>query len=98
MTNNEAEYEAACMALGNLLKHVPRRVHRRVEVDLYTDSQVLVEQMLGTALTNAPGLRMAQSRLRKLVFQFARVTFHHIPREQNQLADALANEAADKKI
>lgn len=29
--------------------------------------------------------------------QFERVTFQHIPREENRLADALASEAADGK-
>jgi ribonuclease HI len=36
-------------------------------------------------------------RLRGLILYFEKVTFHHIPREQNRLADALANEAADGK-
>jgi ribonuclease HI len=36
-------------------------------------------------------------RLRGLIVQFEKVTFHHIPREKNRLADALANDAADGK-
>lgn len=98
LTNNEAEYEAALMALERLREKTPHRLHAQMQIDLYTDSQVLVEQMSGKALTHAPGLRKAQARLRALVIQFARVTFHHIPREENQLADALASEAAKQKI
>lgn len=90
MTCNEAEYAAVILALESL-----RRM-RLVEVDIYCDSQVVVHQMNGLANAQAPALRQAQARLRGLVVQFSRVTFHHIPREQNRLADALANEAVEK--
>lgn len=91
MTCNEAEYAAAIMALEFL-----RTLHPR-EIRLYSDSLVLVQQMNGSASARAPALRQAQMRLRGLILYFEKVTFHHIPREQNRLADALANEAADGK-
>ena len=93
MTCNEAEYAAAIMALEFIraLRNPPR------ELKLFSDSQVMVNQMRGTASAHAPGLRQAQMRLRGLVVQFEKVTFHHIPREQNRLADALANDAADER-
>jgi ribonuclease HI len=67
------------------------------ELKLYSDSQVMVHQMQGIASAHAPALRQAQMRMRGLVVQFEKVTFHHIPREKNRLADALANDAADGK-
>jgi len=93
MTCNEAEYAAAIMALEkvSVLRMSPNTLK------VYSDSQVLVHQMSGKASARAPGLRQAQMRLRGLVARFEEVTFHHIPREQNRLADALANEAADGK-
>lgn len=93
MTCNEAEYAAAILAFESLRA---KRVHPR-EVRVFSDSQVLVEQMNGRAAARAPGLRQAQMRLRGLTLEFEKVTFHYIPREQNRLADALANEAADGK-
>ena len=91
MTCNEAEYAAAIMAFEFLrtLRTSPR------EVKLFSDSQVMVHQMQGIASAHAPALRQAQMRLRGLIVQFEKVTFHHIPREKNRLADALANDAAD---
>lgn len=91
MTSNEAEYAAAILALENLI---------RVGVNdliMFSDSQVMVHQMLGIASAQAPSLKQAQARLRSLIVQYEHVTFNHIPREQNRLADALANEAADGK-
>ena len=93
MTCNEAEYAAAIMALEYIraLQNPPR------ELKLYSDSQVMVHQMQGIASAHAPALRQAQMRMRGLIIQFEKVTFHHIPREKNRLADALANDAADGK-
>lgn len=93
MTCNEAEYAAAIMALEqiNTLRNPPRMLK------VYSDSQVLVHQMSGIATARAPALRQAQMRLRGLIVNFEKVTFHHIPREKNRLADALANDAADGK-
>ncbi len=93
MTCNEAEYAAAIMALEHIcaLRNPPR------ELKLYSDSQVMVHQMCGIATAHAPALRQSQIRLRELTIQFEKVTFHHIPREQNRLADALANDAVDEK-
>ena len=89
MTCNEAEYAAVILAIETL-----RRL-RFIEVDLFSDSQVVVHQMSGLASAKAPALRQAQAHLRGLLVGFERVTFHHIPREQNRLADALANEAVE---
>ncbi len=91
LTCNEAEYAAAFLALERLLPHKPE------EIVLMSDSQVMVHQMTGLASAQSPKLKQAQARLRTLVVQFEHVAFQHIPREQNRLADALANEAADGK-
>lgn len=91
MTCNEAEYAAAIMALEKLcaLRNPP------LSLRVLSDSQVMVHQMSGIASAHAPGLKQAQMRLRGLTLHFEQVTFHHIPREQNKLADALATDAVD---
>jgi ribonuclease HI len=93
LTSSEAEYAAVAMALERLLALRP--LQRPAEVAVFCDSQILVDQMLGRAATRAPHLRQAATRLRALTAQFKTVTFHHIPRDQNRLADALANEAVE---
>jgi len=90
ITNNEAEYAAAILALEFLLKLPRRKRPRRLEI--YSDSQILVTQMNGLAAARSPALRQAQACLRALAIQFRQVSFHHIGREQNRLADALAAE------
>ncbi len=89
MTCNEAEYAAVQFALESIRALRPQEVH------IFSDSLVVVQQMRGLATARAPALKQAQLRVRGLVAQFQQVQFHHIPREKNRLADALANEAAD---
>lgn len=91
MTCNEAEYAAVQFALESIraLPGKPQEVH------IFSDSLVVVQQMRGLATARAPALKQAQLRVRGLIAQFQLVQFHHIPREKNRLADALANETAD---
>jgi ribonuclease HI len=93
LTCNEAEYAAAIFALERLLQ-IKNQEHIG-EVEVFCDSRVVVDQMQGRAQAHAPGLRQAQSRLRALTERFEKVTFHHISRERNRLADALAFEAVE---
>ena len=89
LTCNEAEYEAVILALESL-----RRL-RPVEVAVYCDSRIVVDQMQGRASVRTVGLKSVHARLRALTTEFGSVAFHYIPRDRNRLADALANEAAD---
>jgi ribonuclease HI len=92
MTNCEAEYAAAIFALRRL-----RCLGFRT-VTLCSDSLVLVDQMTGRAATRAPGLRRKKGELLALLRDFNCVSFRHIPREHNRLADALANDVADGRV
>lgn len=93
LTCNEAEYAAAIFALEQLKQlHGSQHI---AEVEIYSDSRVMVDQMSGRAVARALGLRQAYSRLRHLVTHYQKVSFHHISREQNRLADALAFEAVN---
>lgn len=91
MTCNEAEYAAAIMAVEKIraLRTPPYLLR------ILSDSQVLVHQMSGVATARAPVLRQLQMKLRGLLVPFDGVDFQYIPREQNRLADAVANDAAD---
>lgn len=91
MTNNEAEYRAAILALEAL------RPYRPVLVQMYCDSKVLVDQMNGMARVRAQTLRGPHATLRALVLEFDKVSFQHIPRGKNRLADALANQPFEEE-
>ena len=89
MTNNEAEYHAVLLglALANQLG---------VEnVEIVSDSEVVVRQMRGISRVNSARLKPLHQGTCRAVAQFASVTFKHVPRAQNRLADALAAEAVN---
>jgi ribonuclease HI len=87
MTNNEAEYAALVLALQAVSRYRPRALR------IYMDSEIVVGQMTGRFSVNSAALKRWHSQACRLVRGFEAVTFTHIPREANRLADALANEA-----
>lgn len=90
MTCNEAEYAALIFALEQALSYGPH------EVRVFSDSRLVVEQMRGWIRVRSSQLRRLHQKARDLTARFERVTFTHIPRERNQLADAIADEAINR--
>ncbi|MFB6122748.1 MAG: ribonuclease HI [Haloferacaceae archaeon] len=88
-TNNRAEYEALLRALE------VARDYGFDEVDLRGDSELVVKQVRGEWNVNDPGLRERRVRARELLDAFDRWSLEHVPREINDRADRLANEALD---
>ncbi len=88
-TNNFAEYMAVIRAMEICTKTSV------TEIDFYCDSQLLVKQMLGEYKVKAPQIKPLFDQAKKLTGQFKTVGFHHIRREFNKEADALANQALD---
>jgi len=89
-TNNQAEYEALIRAL---------RVARDYgfdEVDVRGDSELIVKQVRGEWSTNDPELREYRVTVRELLTAFESWSLEHVPREINERADDLANEALDE--
>ena len=93
-TNNWAEYEAVVIALGKCLEMMLR--DRDLEFRL--DSQLVVEQLKGNWKIKEAGLKAQAAKVRSLLKDFGTVTFTYIPREENQEADRLVNEALDQAI
>ena len=88
-TNNVAEYRAVIAGLELVSHFDPDRVIVRA------DSQLLVRQLTGEYRVKAPNLRPLVARIRELVAEIGDVRFEHVPREENTVADALANAALD---
>jgi ribonuclease HI len=91
MTSNEAEYHALIFALEQAQSFAPR------ELQIFSDSKLVVEQMRGLYRVHHDRLRALHRRASALVDQFERVTITHISRERNQLADAIADDAVNGK-
>jgi broad specificity phosphatase PhoE/ribonuclease HI len=88
-TNNVAEYTAVVLALEAAFEIDPT-----ASVIVRMDSKLVVEQMSGRWKIKHPDMMALGARVQKLVAS-KHVEFVWIPREQNGLADALANKAMD---
>ena len=83
-TNNVTEYEACAMGIRAAIK-------LRVKLlEVYGDSALVIHQIKGEWETRDQKLIPYQAYIKGLVEYFDTIIFHHIPREDNQLADALA--------
>ena len=89
-TNNVAEYTAAIEGLS-----LARELGART-VTLRSDSQLLVNQLTGRYRVKTPHLQPLHRRVRGIAAGFERISFEHVPREQNREADLLANEGVDR--
>jgi len=89
-TNNRAEYEALVAALEAASDYGFETVEIR------GDSELVVKQVRGEYDTNDPDLRERRVRVRELLSSFDDWTITHVPRETNDRADRLANEALDR--
>ena len=88
-TNNQAEYKSLKFGLEDAKKLGAK------EVDAYMDSQLVIRQMNGQYKIKNPGLIPIFQDIQKLVMGFNKVTFSHVPRELNKLADAEVNKCLD---
>ncbi len=88
-TNNVAEYNALILGLEEARR---RGID---EIDVRMDSLLVVRQMQGLWKIRHPGLRPLALRAGQLLAEFGRRSIEHVPREENGLADALANKAID---
>ena len=89
-TNNVAEYQGLLAALEWA------RSRQRSAVHVRSDSQLLVQQMLGNYKVRHPALQPLHAKAQLLAHQIGRVSFEHVRREANQHADRLANAAMDE--
>lgn len=91
-TNNQAEYQAIKIALEEAQKMQAQIVH------VYLDSLLVVNQMLGKFKVKNRDLWPIHSAVKELSKYFKKITFIHVPRELNKLADAQVNEALDRAL
>ena len=89
VTNNQAEYAALIRALEAADEY------GFDEIDVRGDSELIVKQVRGEWNTNDPDLRECRVRVHELLRQFDDWTLEHVPREINERADDLANDALD---
>lgn len=91
MTNNMAEYSALVMALGEA------RAMGVKEVEVFADSELMVKQLTGKYRVKSADLKPLFDEASTLLKGFRKSKIVHVYREENALADRLANEAIDKR-
>ena len=91
-TNNMAEYEACIMG-------IKAAIDLRIKfLQVYGDSALVISQIKGEWDTKHPNLIPYREHVLSLIPYFEEITFDHIPREENQLADALATMSSMFKV
>ena len=88
-TNNVAEYRA-------LIAGLERAPEVGVtELEVLSDSELMVKQMRGEYKVKNPALQELFLEASRAARPLHRVTYTHVRREHNELADRLVNEALD---
>ncbi|KAA3480212.1 RNA-directed DNA polymerase (Reverse transcriptase), Ribonuclease H [Gossypium australe] len=91
-TNNMAEYEACIMGIH-------AAIEREIKVlEVYGDSALVIYQLKGEWETRDPKLIKYRKLVLELIKDFDDITFFYLPRDENQMADALATLASMVRV
>ncbi|MCK4968517.1 MAG: ribonuclease HI family protein [Candidatus Aenigmarchaeota archaeon] len=90
-TNNQAEYQSLIFGL-QLAKQLNVQ-----EINCYLDSELVVKQINHQYKIKNKELLTLFIQIWNLLPAFKKIHFFHIPRNQNQQADKLVNQALDKE-
>jgi ribonuclease HI len=96
-TNNEAEYEALIFGLKKLKQIIGKEKTKSCEIVCNLDSELVVKQLNHEYKLTEEHIQKLFVQTWNLMLDFGKVTFHHIRREKNTIADALVNEALDAR-
>jgi ribonuclease HI len=88
-TNNVAEYRGLVAGLAKAVELDAG------EVEVVSDSELLVKQMRGEYRVKNEALRELSSEASRLARRLGKVDYRHVRRAENELADSLVNEALD---
>ncbi len=91
-TNSVAEYHALYLALVRALELKASILHMRL------DSELVVNQVNGVYKVSDRELVPFYDRVMELMSRFERVTFSHVPRGENTLADGMVNKILDEHL
>ncbi len=88
-TNNFAEYTGLIYALQEAL------IMGAKKVAVFTDSELVVKQVNGEYIVKDEDLKRLRKQVDHLSRGFDEITISHIDREENKVADKLANQAIE---
>jgi len=91
-TNNEAEYWALLLGLREAKRLGGKSIH------IFTDSELVERQVKGVYRVKHLNLKGLHKMVAQHLKEFSSFDIQSIPREQNQEADRLANQAIQRRI
>ncbi len=89
LTNNQAEYSALLIGVR------AARQAGAESLTIYSDSELMVKQLLGEYRVKAGGLKPLFEDVQHQLLGLPRWKIHHVLRDKNQRADELVNQALD---
>jgi len=87
-TNNKVEYEALVLCLEILISK------KALNIEIYGDSQLVINQVRWQFQCKSPSLMVYSHKVEHMLQYFRRVRCDHIPREDNEMANKLAQLAS----
>ncbi|MDP2926864.1 MAG: ribonuclease HI family protein [bacterium] len=96
-TNNQAEYQAVVFALKKFKSLIGGKAAAQAEVEIRSDSELLISQLSGQYKVLDSKIQSLFLAVWNLKIDYKKINFTLIPREKNEMADALANEALDQE-
>jgi ribonuclease HI len=91
-TNNVAEYHGLLLGLRRA------RELGAEELEVVSDSELMIKQLTGAYQVRAPALRELHGEALALLKAFRKVKLTHVPREENADADEMSNRAIDERM
>lgn len=95
-TNNVAEYTAVLSAL----KYVQEKYGNLAPLDIrfFMDSNLVAQQLSGRFKIKNQGLKVIIDQIKVVEMMLGLISYSHVPRERNKIADRLANQALDSRL
>ena len=91
-TNNQSEYLALRLGLREVFEK-----YGDISINCYMDSKLAVEQLNGNYKVKNANIKPLFEEVSRITTQFKQFHISHIPREENKIADEMANIAMDKR-
>lgn len=94
-TNNDAEYQALVFGLKKIKSLVGKATAKGVCVECFLDSELIVKQLNHEYKIADATMQKHFITVWNLMLDFGSVTFTHVRREKNKVADSEVNRALD---
>lgn len=96
VTNNEAEYRGAILALEKFKAIFGKKLAKKTEIEIRTDSEFLIKQLKGEYKILDPKIQKLFLKIWNLKLDFKKVKFRQVSRKRNKEAHKLAQKILAK--